>query len=158
MDRAQQDIIVPIDQFAVTRQDRLLCARLSGSFVLCVNDEVHEAGALLHMQAGRPGGVSDPELTDNTLSTDLLMLDRCFADLRQAEPRARHWQARFVAHADPHAGGHERLLGIRAFIEAFLDDAGVRLLSCTAHDGPPQKLIFRPAMGQLRCEADAAQR
>jgi len=146
------EITVPVDQFAVTSQDRLLVARLSGSFALCLSDEVQEAGALLHMQAGRPGGVNDPELTDNTLSTDLLLIDRCLADLKLADPRARHWQARFVAHADPRAGGHERLDGIRSFIQAFLDDAGIRLVSAAAHEGPPLRLAFRPSLAQLRCE------
>lgn len=156
MDRPQQDVVVPIDQFAVTRLDQMLCARLSGSFALCVSDEVAQVGALLHMQAGRPGRAADPELTDNTLSTDILMLDHCFADLKAAEPRARHWQARLVAHADPAAGGHERLSGICSFIEAFLADAEVRLVSSTTHDGPPRQLRFRPAMGQLRCEPETS--
>src|SRR5262245_19125831 len=103
MEPAQPEILVPMDQFAIARTDLLLCARLSGSLALCLGDEVEEAGALLHMQAGRPGRVNDPELTDNTLSTDLLLIDRCMAELRQAQPRARHWQARIVAHADANA-------------------------------------------------------
>jgi chemotaxis receptor (MCP) glutamine deamidase CheD len=152
MDRDQQEVLVPLDQFVVARTDVLLCAQLSGSLALCLGDDVEESGALLHMQAGRPGRVNDPELTDNTLSTDLLLIDRCMAELKLAEPRARHWQARIVAHADMNAGGHERLAGIRAFIEACLDDAGIRLVSCTVHDGVARMLSFRPAMSQLRCE------
>jgi chemotaxis receptor (MCP) glutamine deamidase CheD len=151
-DRAQQQVVVPVDQFAITQQDLLFVAHLKGSLALCISDEVQEAGGMLHMQAGRPGRVNDPELTDNTLSSDLLLLDRCLAELRQCEPRARHWQARFVAHADAQAGGRERLLAIQSFVEAFLDDAGIRLVSSTAHDGEPRLLQFRPALGQLSCE------
>lgn len=151
-DRAQQQVVVPVDQFAITQQDLLFVAHLKGSLALCFSDEVQEAGGMLHMQAGRPGRVNDPELTDNTLSSDLLLLDRCLADLKRSEPRARHWQARFVAHADEHAGGRERLLAIQSFVEAFLDDAGIRLVSSTAHDGEPRLLQFRPALGQLSCE------
>jgi chemotaxis receptor (MCP) glutamine deamidase CheD len=153
MDRAIPELAVPVDQFAVTQQDVVLTALLKGSFALCICDEVHEAGALLHMQAGRPGRVNDPELTDNTLSTDLLLFDRCLADLKHVESRARHWQARLVAHADPQAGGRERLLGIQSFIEAYLDDAGIRLVSIVVHDGPSQQLWFRPGMAQLRSAA-----
>lgn len=152
MHSAPTEITVPVDQFEVASKDSLLVARLSGSFALCLCDDVQEAGALLHMQAGRPGRVNDPELTDNTLSTDLLLIDRCLADLKLAEPRARHWQARFVAHVDPNAGGHERLDGIRSFIQAFLDDAGIRLVSAAAHEGPALRLAFRPSLAQLRCE------
>lgn len=152
MDKLLPQSEVPVDQFRVVTDDQLLVTRLAGSFALCLGDELHDAGALLHMQAGRPGRVNDPELTDNTLSTDLLLIDRCLADLRAAEPRARHLQARFVAHADPAAGGHERLAGIRSFVEALLEDAGIRLVSSASHDGPPLRVSFRPSLGQLRCD------
>ncbi len=148
-------VVVAIDHFAVAREDRLLCARLAGSFAVCISDEVYESGALLHMQAGRPGRSTDPELTDNTLSMDLLLLDRCVAELRAIEPQARHWQARFFAHSDPAAGGEERLLGLRAFFEAALDDAGITMAGGNFYEGPTQWLSFRPALRQMRCEADA---
>jgi hypothetical protein len=143
---------VAVDSFAIARQDQVLRARLHGSFALCISDEVLESGALVHVRAGRPGRVnSNPDLTDNTLSTDLLLLDRCMAELRQAEPRARHWQARFVAHADPDSGGFDRLTALQAFIEAYLEDTGVRLTSAVTHDGPDRQLSFRPALRQLQC-------
>ena len=129
---------------------------VAGSFVVCISDEVFDAGALLHMQAGRPGRkTTDTELTDNTLSMDLLLLDRCLTELRAVEPQAKHWQARFFAHADPAAGGEERLDGLRAFFEAALQDAGVAMTGGNVYEGPTQWLSFRPAMRQLRCEADA---
>ena len=86
---------------------------------------------------------------------DLLLLDRCVAELRAIEPQARHWQAQFFAHADPDAGGEERLLGLRAFFEAALEDAGVVLAGGSVHEGATQWLSFRPALRQLRCEAGA---
>ena len=151
-DRALQEVVVPVDQYSITQQDVVFVARLQGSLALCIGDEVHESGALLHMQAGRPGRVKDPELTDNTLSSDLLLLDRCMVELKRSEPRAKHWQARFVGHSDIEAGGRERLLAIQSFVEAFLDDAGIRLVSSAAHDGAPQLLRFRAALGQLSCD------
>jgi len=153
MDHTPSEVTVPIDSYLVARQDQMLCASLKGSFALCISDEVLEAGALVHVQAGRPGRINDnPDLTDNTLSTDLLLLDRCLAELREAEPRARHWQARFVAHADPAAGGFERLSALQAFIEVYLEDTGVKLTSAVTHEGPVRKLAFRPALRTLRCE------
>lgn len=153
MDHSPPEVSVPVDSFLVSQQDQVLCATLQGSFALCISDEIEEAGAIVHVRAGRPGRVGDnPDLTDNTLSTDLLLLDRCIADLREAEPKARHWQARFVAHADPDAGGAARLSALQAFIEVYLEDTGVRLTSAETHDGAQLKLAFRPAMRQLRCE------
>ncbi len=104
-ERGLQEVAVPVDQFEIARSDLVLAASLRSSFALCLYDEVNETGALLHMQIGRPGQLIDPELTDNTLSTNLLLLDRCIAELRHSEPRARHWQAKFVAHANERSGG-----------------------------------------------------
>jgi chemotaxis receptor (MCP) glutamine deamidase CheD len=154
-ERGLQEVAVPVDQFEIARSDLVLAASLRSSFALCLYDEVNETGALLHMQIGRPGQVIDPELTDNTLSTNLLLLDRCIAELRHSEPRARHWQARFVAHANERSGGRERMLGIQSFIEAYLDDVGIGLVSAAAHTEEPMQLRFRPAMAQLRCEPQA---
>jgi len=157
-DRARHEVEVPVDQFEIARYDVLLTAVLRSSFALCLYDELQEGGALLHLQIGRPGQISDPELTDNTLSTNLLLLDRCLADLRQVDPRARHGQAKFVAHAGERSGGRERLLGIQSFIEAYLDDVGIRLVAATGHIEAPVAVQFRPALGQLRCEPVDPQR
>jgi chemotaxis receptor (MCP) glutamine deamidase CheD len=156
MDHTPTEIIVPVDSFQIAGHDQLLCARLNGSFALCISDELEEAGALIHVQAGRPGRAgATPDLTDNTLSTDLLLLDRCLQELRDTEPRARHWQARFVAHADPASGGYDRITALQAFVEVYLEDAGVQLTSAAMHDGPVRQLVFRPALRQLRCEAES---
>lgn len=153
-DRVLPETRVPVDQFEIARHDVVLCAQLQSSFALCLYDEVQEGGALLHMQIGRPDRAADPELTDNTLSTNLLLLDRCIAELRQSDPRARHWQAKFVAH-EGH-GGRELALGVQSFIEAYLEDVGIGLVSAAVHSDESLRLSFRPAMGQLRCEPLAA--
>jgi hypothetical protein len=152
MDHTPPEVRVPVDSFQVALRDQVLCARLHGSFVLCISDEVQDTGALVHVQAGRPGFSGNPDLTDNTLSTDLLLLDRCLHELRIAEPRARHWQARFIAHADPASGGFERLSALQAFVEVYLEDTGVRLVAATTHDGPVRRLAFRPAVRTIQCE------
>ncbi len=69
-------------------------------------------GALIHLRVGPPGRVQDPELTDTSLSTDLLLLDRCFAELRKVEPRAQHWQAKVVGQVQDSPGARERFDGV----------------------------------------------
>lgn len=156
MDRVLPEVQVPVDQFEIARKDLVLCAQLQGTFALCLYDEVQEGGAVLHMKIGRPGRLADPELTDNTLSTNLLLLDKCIAELKHSDPRARHWLAKFVAHADEDNGGRELALGVQSFVEAFLDDVGIGLVSAAVHGDEPLRLSFRPSMGQLRCEPLAA--
>lgn len=155
-DRVLPEVRVPVDQFEIARHDLVLCAQLQSSFALCLYDEVQEGGALLHMQIGRPGRIADPELTDNTLSTNLLLLDKCIAELKLSDPRARHWLAKFVAHADEQRGGRELALGVQSFVEAYLEDVGIGLVSAAVHNDESLRLSFRPAMGQLRCEPLAA--
>ncbi len=77
------EIRVDPDHFDVVTRDVVLVAELNSTFALCLYDAVLESGALIHLRIGPPGRVQDPELTDTTLSTDLLLLDRCFVELRK---------------------------------------------------------------------------
>ena len=102
--------------------------------------------------------MQDPELTDTSLSTDLLLLDRCFVELRKVEPRAQHWQAKVVGQVHDTPGARERFDGVVSFLTAFLNDTKVKLVSSDTHVDHVQLLRFRPAMGHVRSEPLAAQR
>jgi chemotaxis receptor (MCP) glutamine deamidase CheD len=152
------EIRVDPDHFDVITTDAVLVAELNSTFALCLYDAVLESGALIHLRVGPPGRVQDPELTDTSLSTDLLLLDRCFAELRKVEPRAQHWQAKVVGQVQDSPGARERFDGVRGFLSAFLDDTDVKLISCDTHVDHVQLLRFRPAMGHVRTEPLAASR
>jgi chemotaxis receptor (MCP) glutamine deamidase CheD len=153
-----QEITVDPDHFDVVTSDVVLVARLESTFALCLYDAVLESGALIHLRVGPPGRVQDPELTDTTLSTDLLLLDRCFVELRKCEPRAQHWQAKVVGQVQDLPGARQRFDGVQSFLTAFLADTNVKLVSCDTHLDHVQLLRFRPAMGHVRSEPLAAQR
>jgi chemotaxis receptor (MCP) glutamine deamidase CheD len=152
------EIIVEPDHFDVVTRDAVLVAQLESTFALCLYDAVLESGALIHLRVGPPGRVQDPELTDTTLSTDLLLLDRCFAELRKVEPRAQHWQGKVVGQVQDTPGARMRFDGVISFLTAFLNDTDVKLVSCDTHVDHVQLLKFRPAMGHVRSEPLAAQR
>jgi chemotaxis receptor (MCP) glutamine deamidase CheD len=152
------EIRVEPDHFDVVTRDVVLVAELESTFALCLYDAVLESGALVHLRVGPPGRVQDPELTDTSLSTDLLLLDRCFVELRKVEPRAQHWQAKVVGQVQNSPGARERFDGVRSFLSAFLNDAKVKLVSCDTHVEHVQLLRFRPAMGHVRSEPLAAPR
>jgi len=152
------EIRVEPDHFDVVTKDVVLVAELDSTFALCLYDAVLESGALVHLRVGPPGRVQDPELTDTTLSTDLLLLDRCFAELRKSEPRAQHWQAKVVGQVQDSPGARERFDGVRSFLSAFLADTNVKLISVDTHVEHVQVLKFRPAMGHVRSEPLAASR
>ncbi len=144
--------ITAADNFAVVSTDITLVAYLSGAFVLCVYDAVQESGGMAHLRIVPPGRSNDPNLTDTTLSTDLLLLDRCVNDLKQIEPRAQHWQAKLVAHVPDSDVARERFLAMRGFLEAFLRDADINLVSIDQQGGASVVVRFRPAMGNIRTE------
>ena len=152
------EVRVEPDHFEVVNRDVVLVARLESTFALCLYDAVLESGALVHLRVGPPGRVQDPELTDTSLSTDLLLLDRCFIELRKSEPRAQHWQAKVVGQVQDLPGARERFDGIQSFLMAFLADANVKVVSFDTHVDHVQLLRFRPAMGHVRSEPLAAQR
>jgi chemotaxis receptor (MCP) glutamine deamidase CheD len=152
------EIRVEPDHFDVVTRDVVLVAELNSTFALCLYDAVLESGALIHLRVGPPGRVQDPELTDTTLSTDLLLLDRCFEELRKSEPRAQHWQAKVVGQVQDSPGARERFDGVQSFLSAFLNDTHVKLISCDTHVDHVQLLRFRPAMGHVRTEPLAAPR
>ena len=136
------------DHFEVALDDTVFDALLDSTFVICFYDAVQDTGALVHLRSGPPGRAQDANLTDTTLSSDLLLIDRCLEQLRHTAPRAQHWQARLLAHVVPSSGAQARFQGIRELLEGFLLDSGVTLVSCDISATAGQQLCFRPAMGK----------
>ena len=147
-----REINVAPDRFEVTASDLLLVTELRSAIAVCVYDAEEQAGALLHLRcivrSSKP-----VDVTDTTLATELLLLDRCLAALREAAPAARHLQARIVVHlADaPQAGAVAET--VVAMVKHYLEDVGVALLPEDVAAGGARALRFRPAMGWVHTRA-----
>jgi len=152
MDATMPELQVTADDYRITAEDVILSAELRSSLVVCLYDEVEQDGALLHLRLAAPGQSRDPNLTDNTLSSDLALLDRALRELAAASPRAQHWQAKLVAQTEDQASARARCDGLQSFISAFLQDARIRVVSSVAHVESTVSVRFRPAMGQLRTQ------
>jgi chemotaxis receptor (MCP) glutamine deamidase CheD len=144
----QREITVAPDRFEVAADDAILVAELRSAIAVCIYDAVEEAGALLHLRciirSAKP-----VDMTDSTLATELLLLDRCIESMREIAPGARNLQARVLVHLPdlPHA--RETFDGILTMVDHFLTDAGVRVLPLDVAAGPVRALRFRPSMGWL---------
>jgi chemotaxis receptor (MCP) glutamine deamidase CheD len=148
---APQPIDVPVDTFAVSERDDLLCATARDSLVVCLYDAVEEAGAMLHLRVvPSRADRSVHELTDEFLASDLLLLERCCAAYRAACPGARHWQARVVLHcgADNELAGPGELL--LEFVRAHALESRINVVQAVVERGQPRQVVFRPAMGNVR--------
>lgn len=141
-----REIHVAPDRFEVSSGEALLVTQLHSAIAVCIYDASEEAGALLHLRcivrSSRP-----VDVTDTTLATELLLLDRCLELLRASAPAARHLQARIVVHLahEPHAG--PACETVVTLVKHYLQDAGVALLPEDVASGPTRTLRFRPSMG-----------
>ena len=145
----QREITVAPDRFEVTADDAILVTELRSAIAVCVYDAVEEAGALLHLRcivrSPKPA-----DMTDSTLATELLLLDRCVEAMREMAPSARNLQARVVAHLPDDAGARETFDTVLTMVQHFLADADVRVLPLDVAPGPARALRFRPSMGWLQ--------
>jgi chemotaxis receptor (MCP) glutamine deamidase CheD len=149
---AGEEIHVAPDRFEITAGDTLLTTELHSAMAVCVYDATVEAGALLHLRSiARTAKPLD--VTDTTLATELLLLDRCLESLRASAPAARHLQARIVVHLaeTPHA--RPACETMVALVRHYLEDAGVQVLPEDVADGPIRTLRFRPSMGWVHTRA-----
>ncbi|HUJ53768.1 MAG TPA: hypothetical protein VLX08_09425 [Steroidobacteraceae bacterium] len=147
-----REIHVAPDRFEVTAGEALLITELQSAIAVCVYDAAEEAGALLHLRcivrSPRP-----VDVTDTTLATELLLLDRCLESLRAAAPSARHLQARIVVHLAEAPQARPACETVVALVKHYLADAGVQLLPEDVAAGPARTLRFRPSMGWVHTRA-----
>jgi chemotaxis receptor (MCP) glutamine deamidase CheD len=143
-----REVIVAPDRFEVVTDDAVLKAELHSAIAVCVYDAVEEAGALLHLRF-IIRGPKPLDVTDTTLATELLLLDRCVESFREAAPGARNLQAKIAAHLPdgPDAMGPCRT--VLTLVSCFLQDAGATTSSPDMTVGTPRRLTFRPSMGWL---------
>jgi chemotaxis receptor (MCP) glutamine deamidase CheD len=142
-----REIHVAPDRFEVTAGEALLVTELSSAIAVCVYDASEEAGAMLHLRcivkSSKP-----TDVTDTTLATELLLLDRCLESLRETAPAARHLQARIVVHLlEDGPPARNSCDTVVALVKRYLEDAGVQLLPEDIAAGPVRTLRFRPSMG-----------
>lgn len=142
---------VPPDHFEVAEDDVLFTAELDATLAVCLYDAVEEHGALLHLRFIARGS-SQMDVTDRTLASDLLLLDRCVERFRSAMDRGVDVQGKIAASVE--AGEPARLAAeaVLALIGEYLNDAGVHIVSREIEYGRVCRLRFRPSMGQLRIE------
>jgi chemotaxis receptor (MCP) glutamine deamidase CheD len=141
-----REIHVAPDRFEVSSGEAQLVTELSSAIAVCMYDAAEEAGALLHLRcivkSSKPADV-----TDTTLATELLLVDRCLQSLREAAPGARDLQARIVVHLADTPQAQAAYESVIKLVKHFLVDAKVTLLPEDVATGQPRRLRFRPNMG-----------
>lgn len=140
---------VPADHFEIVQDDAVFEASLENSVAICLYDAVEEPGALLHLRFIARGAVQ-LDVTDRTLASDLLLLDRCVTGLAESLPRSPNLQGKIVAHVASGAGAMQAAEAVLALVGEYLRDGGVTIVSSDVDHGGRRRLAFRPSMGQVR--------
>jgi len=143
-----QELTVAVDTYQVSPEPVLLVADLHGALALCLHDEGRGVGGLLHLRfIGATGRPSD--VTDNTLSCVLLVLDRFKREVLGNSSRMDEVQARILAHALPPADPGEPSASLVDLIKADLADGKIPCGTQTLRRLEPIRVYFQPFEGRV---------
>lgn len=113
---------IQLETYRVAANGALLAAQLSASLVVCMHDDTQGAGGVLHIQYATTHEGRPSDLTDNTLSAHLLLLDRFCKDMRGLGARKTSWRVRLVSHVPPRNGLEEPAADVIELLRAYFAD------------------------------------
>lgn len=116
------DLVIQPEEYQVANTQVVLTVPLSASLAVCIHDDTQGAGGALHLRysASREGRPAD--LTDNTLSSNLLLLDRYCKEMRGLGARKTSWRVRIVGHIPLNAGMEEPAANVVDLLKAYFAD------------------------------------
>ncbi len=136
------------DTYHVSPEPVLMTAELHGALAVCLHDEGRGVGGLLHLSflggSGRP-----TDITDNTLSSILVVLDRFKKAVIGNSARRDHIQARIIAHALPPTDADEPRATLVDLIKADLAEGKVACGAQLTRRHEPVRVCFKPFEGRL---------
>ena len=143
-----KEVVVAPDTYHVSPEPMLLRADLDGALALCLHDEGRGVGGLLHLKF--MGGTGRPsDVTDNTLSSVLVVLDRFKRGVLGNTSKRDDIQARILAHALPPTGADEPSASLVDLIQADLADGKISCGTQTVRRIEPLRVCFQPFEGRV---------
>ena len=142
------EIMVAPDTFHVSAEPMLMIAELHGALALCLHDEDRRIGGLLHLRF--MGGTGRPsDVTDNTLSSVLVVLDRFKRAVLGNAKGGDDIQARILAHALPPTDADEPSASLVDLIKADLADGKISCGTQTTRRTEALRVCFQPFEGRV---------
>jgi chemotaxis receptor (MCP) glutamine deamidase CheD len=117
------ELLVEPDTFRVARDNALLVCELRAALAVCVYDDTQGAGGLLHLRYVATNNGQPLDLTDNTLSSDLLLMDRFCKELRAEGARKQSWRVNIFAHTPQKPGIEGPAATVLDLVKAYFGDA-----------------------------------
>lgn len=142
------EVVVSPDTYHVSPEPMLLIADLHGALALCLHDEGRGVGGLLHLKF--MGGTGRPsDVTDNTLSSVLVVLDRFKRGVLGNSSKRDDIQARILAQALPPTGVDEPTASLVDLIQADFADGKISCGTQTVRRVEPLRVCFQPFEGRV---------
>jgi chemotaxis receptor (MCP) glutamine deamidase CheD len=142
------EVLVAPDTYHVSPEPMLLVAELNGALALCLHDERRAVGGLLHLRF--MGGTGRPsDVTDNTLSSVLVVLDKFKRAVLGNAMRGDEVQARILAHALPPTDAGEPSATLVDLVRADLADGKIACGSQTTRRTVGIRVCFQPVEGRV---------
>jgi chemotaxis receptor (MCP) glutamine deamidase CheD len=142
------EVVVAPDTYHVSPEPMLLVADLHGALALCLHDEARGVGGLLHLKF--MGGTGRPsDVTDNTLSSVLTVLDRFKRGVIGSSSKRDEIQARILAHALPPMDEGEPSASLVDLIQADLADGKIHCGTQTMRRTESVRVCFQPFQGRV---------
>ena len=94
-----EELVVEPDAYRISRDPVLLVAHLQESLAISLYDDSQGVGGLLHLRYVATHNGKPMELTDNTLSSSVLLIDRFCKEMKKAGSRPQWWRVRLLAHS-----------------------------------------------------------
>ena len=94
----RSELLVQPDAYLIACDESLLVAELKAALAVCVYDDTQPVAGLLHLRYVATDNGQPLDLTDNTLSSDLLLMDRFCKELRSAGGRKQSWRVHIYGH------------------------------------------------------------
>ncbi len=142
------EVVVEADSYQVSTEPVLMTAELFGTLALCLHDERRGVGGLMHLRfigdTGRPSDV-----TDSTLSSVLVVLDRFKRGVLGGSARRDDIQARILAHAPNPSDESEPKASLVDLIRADFAHGKVDCGTELIRRSEPVKLCFKPFQGRV---------
>jgi len=117
------ELFVEADSFRLAKGNVLLACELRAALGVCVYDDTQGVGGLLHLRYVATNNDQPLDLTDNTLSSDLLLMDRFCKELRSAGARKQSWRVNICAHTPQQPGMEGPAATVIDLVKAYFGDA-----------------------------------
>jgi chemotaxis receptor (MCP) glutamine deamidase CheD len=148
LERDLTEVVVAPDTYEVSPEPVLMIADLHGALALCLHDEARGVGGLLHLRFVESTGLPS-DVTDNTLSSVLVVLDRFKRAVIGNSTRHDSIQARILAHASPPTDVHEPSATLVDLLRADLTDGKISCGTQMTRRADSVRVCFQPFEGRV---------